>query len=99
MAGSRRPERPGAPARGSPRFREITRSPEQKTPAKLHGSPVKSHDEKKVDPGMSCSDLFMDWSARKSFGSSIAYEIWIWFIMMNKLIVTDTNILFIIIIK
>ncbi|KAL0905242.1 hypothetical protein M5K25_027433 [Dendrobium thyrsiflorum] len=68
MAASMRPESPGVPARGSPRARATTRSPSQKTPGKLQGSPVKSHREKKSEPGKSDSDFRIAWRERKSTG-------------------------------
>ncbi|KAJ0510021.1 hypothetical protein HanIR_Chr11g0535871 [Helianthus annuus] len=69
-----RPESPGAPARGSPRFNATTRSPSQYTPAKLHGSEVKSQDEKYLEPGISSSDFRIACNARKSIGFSIALQ-------------------------
>ncbi|KAJ0520333.1 hypothetical protein HanIR_Chr10g0458221 [Helianthus annuus] len=74
MSGSSRPDRPGVPARGSPRFNVTTRWPTQNTPGKLQGSEVKSHEEKKVEPGMSSSDFLMDCSAKKSMGCNSANE-------------------------
>lgn len=71
MAGSSRPIRPGDPARGSPKLRAITRSDSQYTPAKLQGSEVKSHEAKKLEPGMSSKDFLTDCRAKKSSGSKI----------------------------
>lgn len=53
MEGSSFPVRPGEPALGSPRLSAMTLSSAQKTPAKLQGSAVKSHEEKKLEPGTS----------------------------------------------
>lgn len=59
------PARPGEPARGSPRERETMRPPEQETPVKVvQGSVVKSQLEKKVEPGRSDMDRWMDCRVR-----------------------------------